>query len=101
MAGPRPMAESPAAGADAAPRAPAATDWLRQTLTVTGPTEGVAWFRAAAAGPGIIPWRRVGQLTGEFWSADWSPWRALGALRRCWPGLSFALRPDYAKPADG
>ena len=211
MAGPRPMAETPATGAEAAPLAPAATDWLRQTLTVTGPTEGVARFRAAAAGPGIIPWQRdldqleedwflpivapadgvpaislagakilarrlreavaanqqralarmatdrscpfdlqrlrpvplailrlgpedprsqawlwtqwgttralrqvrelPGQADGrrrqtsqvviEFWSADWSPWPALVALRQAWPGLSFALRPDYRDAGDG
>jgi hypothetical protein len=31
-------------------------DWLRNTLTVTGPAERVEDFRAAAAGPGVIPW---------------------------------------------
>jgi hypothetical protein len=31
-------------------------DWLRNTLTVTGPAERVAGFQAAAAGPGVIPW---------------------------------------------
>jgi hypothetical protein len=32
------------------------TDWLRHTLTVTGPAEDVRALRAAAAGAGIIPW---------------------------------------------
>lgn len=32
------------------------TDWLRNTLVVSGPTEEVARFRAAAVGPGVIPW---------------------------------------------
>ena len=32
------------------------TDWLRNTLAVSGPNEEVARFRAAAAGPGVIPW---------------------------------------------
>jgi len=31
-----------------------------------------------------------------FWSADWSPWRALAQLAAQWPALRFALRPDYA-----
>jgi hypothetical protein len=31
-------------------------DWLRNTLTVTGPAERVEDFQAAAAGPGVIPW---------------------------------------------
>jgi len=32
------------------------TDWLRNTLVVSGSTEEVARFRAAAAGSGVIPW---------------------------------------------
>jgi hypothetical protein len=35
---------------------PEPVDWLRNTLTVTGPAERVEDFRAAAAGPGVIPW---------------------------------------------
>lgn len=34
----------------------------------------------------------------SFWSADWSPWRALAALAAQWPALRFALRPRYAPP---
>ncbi len=30
-----------------------------------------------------------------FWSADWSPWRALAAVGRRFPGLRFDLRPSY------
>ena len=191
--------------------APAATDWLRHTLAVTGPAQAIGHFREAAAGPGILPWqldldrmeedwflpmaapadgaraislagarilarrlrdavaanhqrallravtdrrcpfdlhrllpvpppvlrlgpddpaarawlwahwgttrglrqvreiaaqadrrnRRTGQLAVEFWAADWSPWQALRSLRRAWPELTLALRPDYAVPADG
>ena len=29
----------------------------------------------------------------SFWSADWTPWRALQALRTDWPELSFAIGP--------
>ena len=32
-----------------------------------------------------------------FWSADWTPWRALVQLRQRWPALSFDLRPSYGK----
>jgi hypothetical protein len=35
---------------------PVPVDWLWNTLTVSGPTEAVAPFQAAAAGPGVIPW---------------------------------------------
>src|SRR4051812_45744181 len=36
--------------------APAHTDWLYHRLTVTGPADGIAAFRRAAAGAGVIPW---------------------------------------------
>lgn len=32
------------------------TDWLRHTLTVSGPADDVGALRAAAAGAGVIPW---------------------------------------------
>jgi hypothetical protein len=31
----------------------------------------------------------------RFWSADWSPWRALTQIAACWPALRFDLRPAY------
>ncbi|PYD59076.1 transposase [Novacetimonas maltaceti] len=34
-----------------------APDWIRTTLTVSGPVDAVARFRAVAQGPGIIPWQ--------------------------------------------
>ena len=202
------MILAPPAPPDVLPEmlAPVHTDWLRHLLTVSGPAEPMSRFRAAAAGPGVIPWvldlagmeedwllqlaapadekpaislsgarilarrlreataanhaaalerlatdrrcpfdlhrlvpvppsvlalgpedagalawlwshcgtmralRRVRALPGmadgrstrtdrlgiEFWSADWSPWRALARLRRDWPVLIFDLRPQYA-----
>jgi hypothetical protein len=36
--------------------APVHTDWLRHALTISGPAEAMFRFRAAAAGPGVIPW---------------------------------------------
>jgi hypothetical protein len=38
--------------------------------------------------------RHAAPLRYEFWSADWTPWAALLALRTRWP-LVFDLRPDY------
>ncbi|MBL7241318.1 MAG: transposase [Komagataeibacter rhaeticus] len=35
----------------------AAPDWVRTTLTVSGPVDAVARFRVAAQGPGIVPWQ--------------------------------------------
>ncbi|MCB8883920.1 hypothetical protein ACELLULO517_26980 [Acidisoma cellulosilytica] len=34
-------------------------------------------------------------VTWTFWSADWSPWRAVAQLAARWPGLQFALSPVY------
>jgi len=31
----------------------------------------------------------------EFWSADWTPWAALAAIREAWPVIGFDVRPDY------
>jgi segregation and condensation protein A len=33
------------------------------------------------------------QLGLEFWSADWTPWAAITALRRNWPSLVFPSSP--------
>jgi len=43
------------------------TDWLRNTLAVSGPAEEVARFTAAAAGAGVIPWELdLAALEEEF-----------------------------------
>ena len=31
----------------------------------------------------------------SFWSADWTPWRALATVTPRWPGLHFAVTPTY------
>jgi hypothetical protein len=33
-----------------------------------------------------------------FWSADWTPWRALAQLAANWPTLRFTARPTYDAP---
>ena len=30
-----------------------------------------------------------------FWSADWTPWRALATLHERWPALRFVVTPSY------
>ncbi|MBO1074660.1 hypothetical protein [Roseomonas marmotae] len=40
---------------------------------------------------------RTDRMDVEFWSADWSPWRALARLRRDWPVLVLDLRPQYGE----
>ena len=34
----------------------------------------------------------------SFWSADWTPWRAIAALIDRWPALRFAVNPTYDVP---
>jgi hypothetical protein len=33
-----------------------------------------------------------------FWSADWTPWRAIQQLRARWPALQIEVRPIYDDP---
>jgi hypothetical protein len=92
-----PRADAPAARPSQGHRLPQSQAWLwaqwgttralRQVREIPAPTDGRR--------------RQTGQLAVEFWSADWSPWRALAALRHAWPALRFTLRPDYADPGDG
>lgn len=35
------------------------------------------------------------RLCFAFWSADWTPWRALETLRTNWPDLRWNVRPRY------
>jgi len=39
-----------------------------------------------------------GRWRSSFWSADWSPWRALHHLGLQWPVLRFQCRPTYEAP---
>jgi hypothetical protein len=55
------------------------TEALRQVADLT-PEAG-----AASTGP----------LVFTFWSADWTPWRALAAMAGRWPTLGFDTRPLY------
>ncbi len=52
---PLPDRQPPRGGEPAARDAPP-PDWLRHTLTISGPAGSVATFREAAHGPGTIPW---------------------------------------------
>ena len=92
------------------PDDPAALAWLCANWGTTEPLRHVA----AASGrhptsgqypePGRHPdpggSRPIAAQRGEewkigFWSADWTPWRALQRIRRDWPTLHFDLRPTY------
>jgi hypothetical protein len=42
----------------------------------------------AATGDGTI-------FRVTFWSADWTPWRALAQIAERWPSLQVEVRPSY------
>jgi hypothetical protein len=58
-------------------------------------------LRHVTAAPAAVPDRRrwtaacARDMAITFWSADWSPWRALAAIGEGFPGLRFDLQPSY------
>ena len=40
----------------------------------------------------------IATLRFTFWSAAWTPWRALAAVAARWPAVRFELRPSYDVP---
>jgi len=74
---------------------PAALAWL---WTHWGTTEAL---RHVAEDTATEPDPRRPLADGEaafrltFWSADWTPWRALATLAARWPALRFTVRPTY------
>ena len=76
------------------PDDPEALAWLWANWGTTEPLRHVLEAGAAASGFGTARdqdtrWK----LT--FWSADWTPWRALERIRLDWPTLRFGIRPTY------
>ena len=61
------------------------TQALRHVTPDTSPTRTPA--PELAAGEDRLPL--------SFWSADWTPWRALARIRADWPGLRFDVQPQY------
>jgi hypothetical protein len=81
------------------PDDPAALAWLWEHWGTTQPLRHVA--EDVVAGQDA---RRPAGPTAEhdaihvtFWSADWTPWRALESLAERWPGLRFNVRPTYGE----
>jgi hypothetical protein len=77
------------------PDDPAALDWLwahwgtTQTLRHVVADEADAAILRTQAPAGAAVW------VVSFWSADWTPWRALAQIAGRWPTLRFDTRPTY------
>lgn len=75
------------------PDDPAGLAWLWQHWGTTDALRHVAVEPARAL---RIPLPDdTASLRISFWSADWTPWRALATLIERWPALRFQMRPTY------
>ncbi len=78
------------------PDHPHALAWLWSNWGTT------AGLRHVALEPSLPP--RASLPAGDvafrlsFWSADWTPWRALAAVAARWPALRLDVRPTYGAP---
>ena len=83
----------PAALLRGGPNEPAALAWL---WTHWGTTEALRQVRSLTAAVPAPPLRAgEGAFRVSFWSADWTPWRALAQLAEQWPALRFTPQPRY------
>jgi hypothetical protein len=79
------------------PDDPVALSWLWRHWGTTGAlrrvaidTDATETRRSLASGEALF--------TVSFWSADWTPWRALARIAADWPSLRFETRPIYEVP---
>ena len=85
----------PAAVLALGPDHPDSLAWLWQRWGTTEPLRHIALDRASTGAPAPKLPSGEGRLLLSFWSADWTPWRALERIRADWPALRFDLRPRY------
>ncbi len=76
-----------------APDHPDAFAWLWAHWGTTAALRHVAVEPAPALRAPLPAGTAVARLS--FWSADWTPWRALATVAARWPALRFDVRPTY------
>ncbi len=78
------------------PDHPDALAWLWAQWGTTAALRHVA----VAPAPALRTPQPAGIATVRFtfWSADWTPWRALAVVAARWPAVRFELRPSYGVP---
>ena len=85
----------PAAVLFLGPDHPVALAWLWQRWGTTQALRHVAPDTAPTRAPPPELAAGEDRLQLSFWSADWTPWRALECIRADWPTLRFDLQPHY------
>ena len=80
------------------PDHPDAVRWLWEHWGTTEMLRGVQEDRYATLGRHPVPRQNPGALHLSFWSADWTPWRALATIAAVWPALRFDTQPNYDGP---
>jgi hypothetical protein len=78
------------------PGHPDALAWLWAHWGTTDALRHVAEDRFAVLGRRPVLRADPEALHLSFWSADWTPWRALATVAVAWPALRFDVRPTYA-----
>ncbi len=77
------------------PDHPDALAWLWAHWGTTQALRHVTENRFVTLGRHKVRRRDPGVLHLSFWSADWTPWRALAKVAARWPTLRFDTRPTY------
>jgi len=85
----------PAAMLQRGPDDATALAWLWQHWGTTQALRHVSIDAAAEAAARRALARGEETFVVTFWSADWTPWRALARIAMEWPRLRFEIRPIY------
>ncbi len=78
------------------PDHPESRAWLWESWGTTQALRGVVELPVPGRGRPRPP--DPGLFWIGFWAVDWTPWRALLALRDRWPGLRLEMTPLYDDP---
>ena len=77
------------------------TRGLRRVEVVPAPRSRQRRLLHEDAAAAAVPEAGQGEWHLGFWSADWTPWRALARLAELWPALRFQAQPIYEREGGG
>lgn len=78
------------------PNDPRVLDWLWVHWGTTWPLRRASAEPLSPADRKMLPAGHDG-ICYRFWSADWTPWRALDAIRKGWPDLALMVVVHYGE----